>query len=181
MKRLFFIFLIFINLISCNINKHVSGIIIWEYSPDLDFEKIANTSYEELLKKYPKSIFIDFSDVKQYSKTKFTFAMKNQIWEKQYLSNRDCYWDIDDTSYFSVVINGTHYLTGISYLCYLSAQIPDIPADKVILIPAKNGNLKFTNTIDDIDGYFGSKGINTLDYNFDELEKYFRNRLKLAK
>ncbi|MBR5934032.1 MAG: hypothetical protein IK002_08620 [Treponema sp.] len=199
MKRFIFIIALIICLFGCNSKKHDSGIILWEYSPELNCDIITNSNYETLLKKYPKSIFIDFKDVKKYSKEKFTFVMKNQDWDEKYSSDLFCYWNVNGNSYFTVIINGSHYLTGISYLCYLSAQIPDIPVNQVILIPAKNGNLKFTNTVYDEDGYFGIRNnidleavdntakfcgcneVNTLDYNFEFLENYFKHRLKLGK
>ena len=67
-------------------------------------------------------------------------------------------------------------------MCDLSAQIPRFPYENpVLLISTKNGGLKLSNTINDIDGEFGWQESDLSDYDFSEIENYFHSRNKLVK
>ena len=161
-------------------SKQKSGIILWECSPDLQYEGIVKSDYKEMLKNYPKLVFIDFNDVDEYSKSTHTFFMKNNRWYDGYRSNFDFLWHLNDTCYFSVVIDENQYLVGVSYLSCLSAQMPVIPSeDAVLLILTEKGNLKFSDTIYDIDGKIGGNEKSDFNYDLKKLEQYFKERKKL--
>lgn len=188
MSRLFimkkFLFIVFISFIffNCTVNKSKSGIVLWEYSPSLTYEKIQQYDYDEIKYNYPKSIFIDFEDVDKYSKSNHTFIIKKNILNIEDDADLEYLSHLTENQFFSIYLNGKHYLTGVSYMCDLSAQIPGFPYENpVLLISTKDGGLKLSNTIYDIDGEFGWQKSDLSDYDFSEIENYFHTRNKLVK
>ncbi|WP_318664729.1 hypothetical protein [Treponema sp.] len=180
MKKFYFNILLSFIFFSCTINGPKSGIVLWEYSPSLTYEKTSQYDFDEIKSNYPKSIFIDFEEVDKYSKSNHTFIIpKNKLHSEddfEYLSH------FNEIQFFSIYLNGKHYLTGVSYMCDLSAQIPRFPYENpVLLISTKNGGLKLSNTINDIDGEFGWQESDLSDYDFSEIENYFHSRNKLVK
>mgnify|MGYP003289158740 CR=1 FL=1 len=181
MKKFIFIISISFIFLNCNFNKPKSGIVLWENSSDLTYEKTMQYDLNSIKHDYPKSEFIDFENVDRYSKSNHTFTVnKNKVDieagnDLQHLSH------YNENQFFSIYIEGRHCLTGISYMNYLSAQIPKFPYDNpILLILAKNGDFKLSNTIYDIDGDLGLQESDLSDYDFSEIENYFNSRKKMV-
>lgn len=166
---------------SCGIFEKKTGIVIWEFNENLNYEKIINANYKELLKQYPKSLFIDFRNVNKYSKSSHILYMKDNQWHKDYNTNFNYLWHLNDTCFFSVIIDGNNLLTGVNYLCRLSAEMPKLPyKNAIFLIQTEDSNLKFSDSIFDNEEKLGSNKKSDLNYNFIKFEQYFELRNKIT-
>lgn len=176
MKKIIFTIFVSLLFVNCNFSKPKSGIILWEYNPDLSYEKILLQDFEEIKNNSPKSIFIDFNDIKNYSKSNHVFTLNS----KTNLANADLEYleHFNEKRFFSIYLDGKHYLTGIAYMCYLSAQMP-VLSDKnlIFLISEKDDSLKLTNSIFNLE--YGFENTIKFDYDLSELEKYFFSCNKL--